>query len=746
MDSNKLARFLGQSSNFNLRGSNESIMKGTFALPDSIPPSRHYEDEDADHDEEDYDEDDMEEYSEDDDQSYGVALNRRSTAIDRHTNDQSPSAVKSKPSGAQAFPPESAPRISLAPSTTGKSPRKANRSRGATAQDNASRTETESRSLVQQQSHAPTIAQDLSRRLEAAPLEESDEFILSTEEHINALHAAMGQESASFGLRASTLSNTCERLCNLWKTCCDREAQQAPWKDKVVIGIGPDESVPRTHSATFLSTLLLSLHHPPAATGGQALAVSRLGRSVRSSMIPQSPNPPLNPTAYPKILFDWLDKNHNPYQPILSEVRNHKPNATAHEFFWEIMFKMVFRGQFAELLAMLKDADFHFARTAREDGHKDNGYGHTQMGNIEMAIRWAIEALQTCPALTDDDWHLHSQQWTKFRKNIHKAMDNLTTFAEGRDRDLDPEEPNFEASNFGLTGSDKDFSRSSRRAESRVPWTILQNLKTLYGMLLGGNLEIMSYSENWVEGSIALTALWDGKDDDVITNGSVALANRSPKAARSRGLRMVDKDPGLAYRRRLTEAFQRVTEASDDTEDPPMLPDTGKPLEVALSAIFEGDLNGALGILRTMSLPIGDAVAEIGTFGGWLQAPALDTVMDGFDDDDMDLLSFANNEVSARNQTVSRHSIMKDYADKLFNKTELTGKRGQIVKGWEVSIAVFARMNGDSGSSSRTEIRKILDRLPLDSDAQIEKILHICYEHDIPDEGRKLVEVFTKSV
>ncbi len=716
-------------------------MRGTLALPDSSPPSRHYEDEDADEEEEEYDEDDVEEYSEDDDHSYGVALSSRITTGGQHKSDQSPTAVRLKSNGANILSPGIAPTPSVAPLTTGETPVKAKRPRGSTARDSVSGIETDSKRLLQQKSHAPTIAQDLSRRLEAAPLEESDDFILGTEEQVGALHTAIRNGSKNAEVQAFILSNACERLCNLWKTCCDRDSGNAPWKDEVVIGIGPDENAPGAHSATFLSTLLLSLHHPAAATGGQALALFQPGRSTKSSMVPYSPNPPLNPTAYPKILFDWLDKNHNPYQAILSEVRNHKPNATAHEFFWDIIFKLVFRGRFADLLVMLKEADFKFARTAKDDGHQKNGYGRTQVDNIEMVVHWAIQALQTCPALADDNWHVQTESWTLFRKHIQRAMETLVNFAEGRDKDLDPEEPSFEASNFGLKSSDKDFRRSSRRAESRVPWTILRNLKMLYGMLLVGSLEIMSYSENWVEGSIALTALWNGEDDDAIATGSRALAKRSPKTSRSRGSRLVDTDPGLAYRRRLAEAFSRVIEGPDGSGDPPMLPDTSKPLEVALSSIFEGDVVGAVGILRAMSLPISDAVAEIGAIGGWFQPSALNTTMDGFDDEDMDLLSFENNATSTREHAISRNLIMKDYAEALFNKTELTGKRGLVVKGWELSIAVLARMDMGIGPSSQTEIRKILNRLPLNSDAQIEKVLHICYEHEIPREGRKLVEV-----
>ena len=745
LDSSKLGRYLEQSSDFNINGGNGSVTNDKFALPNSSPPLHEYVEEDADEEEdedgeEEEDDEDMEEYSEGDgSQDFDADLIGKSMAANQAV--KSHSAVESTANGGiDKFVPAglSSP---LAASTSGRSPRGVKRSRGALVSHNSPDVQKSPRALVQQNLNGPTIAQDLSKRLGAAPLEEPDDLIIGTEECISALHVAVNGADEGSEALTSTISGICERLCNLWNTYRDRDTRKAPWKDEVMIGIGPDENAPNAHSAIFLSTLLLSLYHPPAAKGGQALAMLRLNRSTQSSVLPYSPDTPLKPAAYPEVLLDWLDKNHSPYQAIYAEVRNHKPNATAHDFYWDIIYKLAIRGKFAELIVVLKEADFRFARTAKEDGHKETGYRRVQLENVNMVIGWAIQALQACPALTDDDWHVPGNPWTIFRKHIEKALDNLINFAEGRDKDLDPEEPSFEASNFGLKTTTNDLSRSSRRAESRVPWTILQNLKTLYSMLLGGSLEILSYSENWVEGTIALTALWTGEDDEEVAVGGLATARRSLRLSRSRGPRLVDINPRLAYQRRIASAFARVTEGSDESNDPPMLPDTGKPLEVALSSIFEGDVDGAVGILRAMSLPISDAVVEIGASGGWYQPSTQDATVNGFDDEDMDLLSFDKSVRPAKDSQITRSAVMKEYARELFDRHELTGKRGVIVEGWELSIAVLARLGVQYDTSSQKEIRKVLERLPLDSDAQIDKILHICHEYDMPDEGRKIVEV-----
>lgn len=757
-DSSKLARFLNQSNNFNFTGGNGSLLKKHFGLPESSPPSglhaEEHPDEDEDEDdgedeegeeaeEEEEGGDEEEDFEEESSEDFGAGL------IGRSMNQNPPEGrsfnFKSAPTiygGAEQVLARvlSSPRTASAISnTTGDGKRSI--MQGAMIPCSSPRIESTTHESGERALYAPIIAQDMSKRLGAASLVESDDLIIGTEECLSSLYAAMNDANDHASALALALSGTCERLCNLWGSCRDREAGKASWREDVLMGIGPEDTAPSSHSATFLSTLLLSLHHPAAAKGGQALAISRRNRSTQASMTPYSPDIPFSPTAYPKVLLDWLDKNHNPYRAIYSEVQTYKPNPTAHDFYWDIIYKLAIRGKFADLIAMLKKADFRHARSAREDGHKDAGYHGVQLENINMVIGWGIQALQDCPALTDDDWHVPGHSWMIFRKHVEKAIDNLVNFAEGRDKDLDTDEEAFEASNFGLKSTSKGLSRSSRRAESRVPWAILQNLKVLYGILLGGSLEILSYSENWVEGTIALTAWWGGEDDEEVAMGALAMSKRSLKQSRSRGPRLVDTDSGLAYRRRMGLAFDRVTQDPEDSDDPPMLPDTGKPLEVALSSIFSGDFAGAIGILRAMSLPIAYAVAEVGNIGHWLHSPTGDGIIESFDQDDMDLLSFERSMLTAEEATVTRGSIMLEYAEELFKRPELTGQRGSVMEGWEISIAVLARLGRKYKTSSKKEIRKVLKRLPLDSDARIDKVLHICRKYGMPEDGRRVVEV-----
>jgi hypothetical protein len=49
----------------------------------------------------------------------------------------------------------------------------------------------------------------------------------------------------------------------------------------------------------------------------------------------------------------------------------------------------------------------------------------------------------------------------------------------------------------------------------------------MYGILLGGATEIISFAQDWVEATIGLTAWWNGDDNDEIALGSLAMTRRS---------------------------------------------------------------------------------------------------------------------------------------------------------------------------------------------------------------------------
>ena len=586
----------------------------------------------------------------------------------------------------------------------------------------------------QKESAIPSIAKHMENQLGTAPLDESRDLILGTETLIRGLYDGDAEGGRHEEATSAELAVVSEGLCSLWTSCRSQELNNIAQQDDVMAGIGPDENAPMSHSAIYLGTLLLPLQHPGAAVGKQALALSRFNRTFGSSRTSHPVDTTYKPTAYPKILLEWIDRNHNPFESTFRDVLNRKPNPTAHQNYWDVMFMLTVRGKIAHVVQLLKAANFEHGATAREDGHGSSGYTGGRLRSIERVITRAVQVFEACPALTEDNWDLTANKWILFRRFVEKALDDLTTFAEGRDRDLDSNEDSFEAPNFGLNSMPNEMTASSRRAESRVPWTIFQNLKTTYGILLGGGNEILSSSQDWVEGTIALTAWWTGDDDDeVAINGSSAL-KRSLRPPRSRGPRLVDQNPRLAYLRRLSAAYERVT---DENEEDFLLPDSTKPLEIALSCLFENNMNGLLGILRGFSLPIADAVAEVASAGGWLVSGHDNGVIDGLDDSDLMVLS----SYSTPRPVDLKREIMTTYADALFSKGTLGKEKGSNVEGWEVSIAVLARMSPFNSAKSKKRISEYLERVSLESDERVDRILELCVEYDMFKEGSAIVDV-----
>lgn len=424
------------------------------------------------------------------------------------------------------------------------------RSRGGRAISSVSTHSLERQSGPRKESPIPAIAKDMATQLGVAPLQEPDDLTLQTEVTMDGLQRNIKDGDQSI-THDAWLSGTVEELGRIWRSCRDQHVKEHPSVRDVTFQIGPSDEEPSYCRAAYLGSLLLQLHHSPAARGMQAFAVSIY---TPSSGFGQSIAPPkarYRPTAFPKVLFDWMEQNHNPYSAVSSNLKSHEPNATAHTNYWDVIFSLTLRGKLTDVISIFKQSEFAYARTARDEGQGFAGYSGMTLKNIKRVIDRAVQALQMCPALQDGDWELTGNDWLLFRKRIEQAMADLATFAEGRDRDLEPSSSAFEASNFGIKSPTHGLSQSARRAESRVPWTIYQNLRAMYGVLLGGTAEIIASAQDWVEATIGLTAWWDGDEEDTIAVSSLALTRRSLRKSQSRTSRFVDLNPTEAYLRRL---------------------------------------------------------------------------------------------------------------------------------------------------------------------------------------------------
>lgn len=729
IDGQKLARFLDKSGDFNFENSNGLPTKSTFGVPSSSPPSEMVSDSEEDPDEDD-DVEAYEDYEEEDDAE---------ASEEEGTMDADPGNVDHSfhvGSFVSPIPNVSSAKgkfVAFGSSIMDTTPHDIKRSHGDARRSSISHRSVKEPSKPRQESAIPSIAKSMAAQRGTAEFVEDDDFIVRTEDILQQdLYSTEVLGEAHDQALNAGLPKASERLARFWRSTCDRDLARIAPKQDTLIGIGPDDDALPVHKSIFLGSLLLQLHHPPAAKGKQALAVARYGRSSVNSRTAQNEQTPTNPTALPKVLTDWLDKNHDPYESFNIDVVRFHPNPTAHINYWDVIFSMTLRGKLADVIQLLRNSNFHHARTAGEDRKDNDGYSTGQVKNIERVVNRAIEVLEQCPTLQDDDWNVTGNAWIMFRKRIEQEMSELATFAEGRDRDLDSAESTFEASNFGLRSTTMDLSKSARRAESRVPWTVYQNLKAVYGVLLGGTTEILAMANDWVEATIGLTVWWTGDEDEDITVGSVAMTRRSLR--QPRGARLVDVNPNPAYLRRLASAFESIND--EDSDEVEFTVNTLRPVEVGLASIFEGNIEGVMDLLQTWSLPVSSAVAEIASAGGWFESSIVSDIMNGLDESDLMVMSRSERQI----RPLSRDSILMNYAEALSTRQEIQDIRtGTIREGWELSMSVLARLD-DEGMAAR-KVSDLLDQLSLDSNSRVDKILRTCEQFGIPGQARKKTEV-----
>ncbi|MCJ1280981.1 hypothetical protein MMC26_000299 [Xylographa opegraphella] len=608
-------------------------------------------------------------------------------------------------------------------------------SRGGTSISHASTYRDDLQLVKHKDSAIPAVAKNLAKQIGPCHLTESDELIIETEKLVSELYPDVSGGQDANQLLSAALSFIPSALCTLWQSCCNQSRR--PSATEYSVGIGPGENEPSLYMASFLGSLLLKLHHPPPAKGKQAFAVpqNKFPSQFTASLRPDGTAARQEP--FPKVLLDWLDQNHNPYPTAMKDLRSHYPNATAHPNFWDIIFSAVLRGKLADVVHIFRDANFRHARSAQEEGQTEDGYRGVQLNNVTRVVNRAIDVVQSCPALQDEDWDIAGNEWSIFRHRVAQAMSDLAAFAEGRDRDLDPVESTFKAENFGMRSTSKTLSRTARQVQSNVPWTVYQNLKVMYGLLLGSTTELLSFSQDWAEATIALTVWWDGEDDDRIAVGSLAMTRRSLKRSRGRGPRSVDTEPGPAYLRRLATSFDKVTDSAG--EDAFQI-DSTNPVEVGLASIFEGNIESVMDLLRGWSLPITAAVMEVATQVGWYEPSPETGVMDDFDENDLMVLSYGRVEKS-----LSRDGLLVDYAQELFRREFLRDSRlDASIEGWELSIQILERL--DDVALGCRNMGGILSRLPLDSDMRAEKIVKLCRTLCLPRDACEIAEKYADTV
>ncbi|KAL9615346.1 MAG: hypothetical protein Q9167_000174 [Letrouitia subvulpina] len=581
----------------------------------------------------------------------------------------------------------------------------------------------------------PNIARDFSKRLGVARVKEPDKLIIGTERTMGNLYALEDSPERSEQALEDALPVATEDLCRLWRDCRKLQTQDRIMDDNVEIGIGPSESAPSFQKAEFVAPLLLQLRHPPT-TVQQAFDSSRNFRPSSAMSLIHS-NPPGSRTKlFPKILADWLEEHHNAYATAAVSLQLHQPDPTSHANFWDILLYLILHGRVFDAINILKKSDFQYARTARSDKHSQSSYSNVQLRNIGVVIGRAIEALGSCPTIADGDWRVTGPEWAIYRKRLQSAVSDLTLFAEGRDRDHDPLGQDMRAPDFGIQNTNNTLSQSSRRAESQVPWTVYQNLKAMYGILLGKSTEIISSAQDWVEATVALTMWWNGDDDEEdFVSESIAHSQRALRHSEDQGNRTVDINPTAAYLRRLVYAFERVTDEEDD--DSFQINSTSD-VQVGLATLFEGDIEGTVGLLQSWSLPVASAVAEILNLGGWVASPPRTSVSDAFNESDLMVLSYRHEELMW-----SSDDILVQYAEQLF-EIDRFEEFNSVYEGWQLSMELLNRLNNEN--MARAKMKELLRQLRLTSDKRVDEVIYLCRNFGMESEANSIAERYAESI
>ena len=542
------------------------------------------------------------------------------------------------------------------------------------------------------------LAKGLTSNTNRASLLESNRMILETERLVEKVNESLHSDTPE--RRTEVLGGVAQELVACW---------QAEGKLKKDLA-----------RASRLASLLLSLHHPPPVGHGQPTSALSLVPSRSGAR---------HYTPIPKILLDWLNTTY----PDVSEVQQvlkESPGYSRHPSFWEAAHAAIIRGNLAQCLQLLQGAKLENAVTAQDDGLGTAGYTGSHLRCANDAVRAAIDLLRECPAVVSQDWDVKGHDWSIFRQRVQQAYINLQDFAEGDSASRHALPQPFTASHFGISQSQANFQLSvaSRKAESKVPWSVYENLGKLYQLLLGNEEEILSISADWIEAVMGLAIWWNGEEEE-LGHGSLAASRRS--IMRSQRVRSVDVTPVKAYCQRMSSALAAVIENSDDD----FSVNTVEPFEVGIACIVDDNIEGALQILSSWSLTVASAAAEIASAGEWFTRA--NGIMDQFDQSDLMVLSYTEQQKTG----VMKDDFLVAYSKALATKGELQDQNSQVWKeGWELAIQVLGRMDDSIAASGRIE--QLLGELPLESSLRVDKITRLCHDLGLSQHATTIAQVW----
>lgn len=513
-----------------------------------------------------------------------------------------------------------------------------------------------------------TVARDIQSHQDAARVTESADLILKTEDLVCRLYdEGIGAEDDAEKMDNS-LANITYRLVKLWNDYVEGLPQP---EGEDFATIGPGQAAEPFEKAAYVANLLLRIHH------------TRFDNDERSDKIP-----PL-----PEVLFDWQQASHNLYPDQIREISRYKPSPACHGLYWQTLRNALLRGDIGGASQLLRNAGWeHVQRGPRGD----RLYTGQALDNVRRAADATCEMLDKCPA-TSGDWDIWSSSWTLFRVQARGSLDRLTLFAEGRD-----------TQSADYPSQPRSMSSMARKASSKIPWDVYENLQTVYGIVLGNQEAILETAQDWCEATVGLFGWLD--------DGSQRhknLRTPHPRTSRAPGPQFCGTSD---YIDRLSAAFRLVHESN-------LSPNPMNPVEVAVASCLEGNVNGVIGILRIWSLPVAASVAEIASLGQWL--PPTDSVKplptDSLDMDDLALLGVmppTTDEIEGIKDTT-----LVLYARELAGIDHLSPSKD----GWEMAILILGRMDLPRKSEETVGelLRDLLATLDENSRTTVDRIWRI---------------------
>ncbi|QIW97534.1 hypothetical protein AMS68_003052 [Peltaster fructicola] len=550
---------------------------------------------------------------------------------------------------------------------------------------------------TQKNSEIPAIARGIAQENRAPRLQESDSLILHTEQLVSKLDA--GAQNLELQEPEEATTTTVEQLIALW------QAEYPPETKEGAVGPASDDP---TAEASYIASLLFQLHHPHAARAKES-------GSTRKR--------PLSATPVPQALLDWLNTYHNPFPDDFEIIHHYQPAPSANESFWDVIFSSLLRGKLDRVVRLLKDAGWEHAITALDDGAQQPGYVGKQLQNTRQIVEKCLNTLQMCPAVRNANWDVKGADWSLFRQRVRSALHELEAIAEGGRENGTQRENVFAQSARGSL----NLSTASRKADSKVPWTLYENLRVLYLQLQGSVDEILLVSQDWLEASIFLTVWWDGDNGEQAQKGARKVTQHT---------REVYITPVAAYQQRLSDAFSLAT---SEPADPLFDINTGDTAQVGIACAMLDSVDSALDILRSLSLPIASAVADIAALNEWLvqgRPRSRGLLTQGFNNDDLMVL---NHDSRTLQGDVDRDEILALYSDMLAKRQTLKSNHPSIERqGWEVAASVLGRMSDRRVADEKITV--LFSRVEIKDDRDATSILNLCSDLGLAEQARRISE------